>query len=218
MKYRDRIWRINGSGPPDPFIAEASARLARDGVVIYPTETFYGLGANPFSADAVLRAYRIKRRSLAKAMPLIASDIAAVRNVAADWSPSTDLLVRAFWPGPLTLILPTAVPFPSMLLTGPGKIAVRVSSHPVAGALATAVGGLVTATSANIAGSSPIADPAEIPPDLLREVDGMLDAGTLPGNLPSTVLDVSRPVPRLVREGCLPAELIARALSRRTSW
>lgn len=191
--------------------------LKRGGVVIYPTETFYGLGADPFSTAALLRVYEIKERLLDKPLPLIASDVAAVRRITVGWNMSVELLVRAFWPGPLTLILTAAPALPSLIHAGSGKIAVRVSSHPVAGALAAAVGGVLTATSANIAGSKPVKNPERIPRDLLSRVDGVLSSGRLPGNLPSTILDVSDPTPRVVRKGCLPIEKIVRTLEGPTT-
>ena len=211
-----------GSGPKifsvDPAeinveaIREASAILRSGGVVIYPTETFYALGAIPTIEKAVERVFQIKGREAGKALPLIASELQAVLGASSDWPEPADMLARIFWPGPLSLIIAASASLPAALHAGTGKIAVRVSSHPVALMLARACGGLIISTSANMAGGAAPENPASINAGLLASVGAMLDAGNLPGGFPSTIVDVSVHPATLVREGKIAPEAISKAL------
>jgi L-threonylcarbamoyladenylate synthase len=185
-------------------------------VIIYPTETFYGLGANPKLPLAVERIYRIKGREFVKPLPLIASNLEAVYGAVAAWPMPAERLAQAFWPGPLTLILPAAAHMAPQVHGATGKIGIRVSSHPVAQALATGAGGLLTATSANRAHQRAFQEPSEISTDFLALVDGLVDAGPSGadrGQLPSTIVDVSVFPPRLIRAGCISWEQVLQAIS-----
>jgi L-threonylcarbamoyladenylate synthase len=205
-------------------IAQAAQVVRNGGVIIYPTETFYGLGGHPGQTAAIEKIYRIKGRELGKPLPLIAANAAVVRKVAAQWPDEAEKLARAFWPGPLTLVIPvedftlSTSGSSERILLSPlvhgytGKIAVRVSSHPMATALASEVGGFLISTSANFSGERPYRDSCKIPDALLDAVDGLLNAGRLPGRMPSTIVDVSSGPPRLVRAGCLSWEEIQAAL------
>jgi L-threonylcarbamoyladenylate synthase len=172
-------------------------------VIVYPTETFYGLGGRPDLEESVKRIYLIKGRDFKKPLPLIAADLDAVGRAVAQWPPVAEKLAQAFWPGPLTMVLPASPHLPQLLHAHTGKTAVRISSHAVAGALAASVGGLLIATSANIAGEPATSNPDRLPSTLLSKVDGMLHGGELPGVLPSTIVDVSVAPPRLLRAGRL---------------
>lgn len=206
------LWRV-APQDPDPEILRRIGALLRDGgVIVYPTETFYGLGAVPSLDDAVRRVFLIKGREGAKALPLIAADTEAARRAVSDWPTEADRLSGEFWPGPLTLLLPAASFLPPAVHARTGKIAVRVSSHPVARALAAAAGGLLVSTSANLAGEPACTDPEELSETLLARVDGMVLSGRLPGGLPSTIVDLCSQPPGLVRAGCLPWERISEFL------
>jgi L-threonylcarbamoyladenylate synthase len=192
----------------------AGAILRSGGVVIYPTETFYALGVVPWMEEAVERIFAIKSRDVGKALPLIASDLKAVRGAASRWPRSADTLARVFWPGPLSLIVPALPSLPAALHAGTGKIALRVSSHPVATLLAGACGGLIVSTSANIAGGPAVESPASLDPGLLASVQAVVDAGNLPGGFPSTIVDVSAQPVALVREGKIDPMEISRVLGK----
>ncbi len=202
----------------DPFhpcretLVQAASVIQRGGILIYPTETFYGLGGDPFSEFAVKRIYAIKERDMKKPLPLIADCLESVKRVVQEWPPEASHLAQEFWPGPLTLILPLGGPFPSTLHGGSGNIALRVSSHPLARALATLSGGWIISTSANKTGEPPFSDLLDLPTQMENMVDGILDGGPLPGERPSTIVDLSCSVPRLLREGAIPREKILRAL------
>lgn len=187
-------------------LEQAAARVSRGGVIVYPTETFYGLGGHPKIERAVERIYRIKGRETGKALPLIASDLAAARSAVATWPEMADRLAAAFWPGPLALLLPAAPSFPPSLHAGTGHLAIRVSSHPMAQELAERAGGLLIATSANRSGEPACRRVEDLPPEFIARVDGVLDAGELPGGLPSTLVAVTPFGVTLVRAGCISFE------------
>lgn len=187
-------------------LEQAAAWVNRGGVILYPTETFYGLGGHPLMDQAVERIYRIKGRDTAKALPLIASNVAAVRRAVSNWPEVADRLAEAFWPGPLTILLPAAPSIPPPLHAGTGNLAIRVSSHPVAQALAERAGGLLIATSANRSGEPACRRVADLPRELIAEVDDVLDAGVLPGGLPSTIVAITPSDLVLVRAGCISFE------------
>ena len=184
----------------------AAAVLSREGVLIYPTETFYGLGGDPRMEPVVDRIYRIKGRDSGKALPLIASDLPAARKAVSLWPETAERLAAAFWPGPLTLLLPAAPSLPPALHAGTGSIALRISSHPLARALAERAGGLLIATSANRSGEPACRRVVDIPAALAALVDVVIDGGELPGGLPSTIVAVTPSGIELVRSGCISFE------------
>ena len=206
------MWRVDPRNPGEEAVECASLLLRKGGVVIFPTETFYGLGGCPGLENTIERIYRIKGRMLDKPLPLIAAGMGDVRRAAAEWPAAAERLARVFWPGPLTLVLLAAPDLPPVLHARTGKIAVRVSSHPVAQALASGAGGLLISTSANLANQPPQTDTGDLASSLLAQVDGMIDAGSVPGGAPSTIVDISTPLPRLVRSGCVSWESIQRVL------
>ena len=207
------FWRIETNDPDPEIVRRIGEVLRAGGVIVYPTETFYGLGAHPMLDGAVRKVFHIKGRENAKALPLIAENLEAARKAASEWSPVAERLTGVFWPGPLTLLLPAATSLPPALHAGTGKIAVRVSSHPVARALAGSAGGLLVSTSANLAGEPACIDPEELSEALLARVDAVVSAGRLRGGLPSTIVDVCSQPPELIRTGCLPWESILESLN-----
>lgn len=188
-------------------MVRAASCVKRGGIIVYPTETFYGLGGDPFRETVVQRIFSAKGRDSAKPLPLIAADMVSALRAAASWPWTADTLARAFWPGPVTLVVCAAPEIPEAVHASTGKIALRVSSHRVARLLASAAGGLLISTSANLSDTLPAHDVEHVSPVLLSLVDGILDAGPIEpcsGGLPSTIVDVAGEVPRLVREGCVP--------------
>jgi len=208
---KPRIWKT-GDGAPPEVIFEATGVLRQGGLLIYPTETFYALGAVP-AHGAVERIFGLKGRDFTKALPLIASSRKAVLSVVSGWSETAEKLARDFWPGPLTLILPANSSLPSILHAGTGKVAVRISPHPVASRLAESAGGLLVSTSANKAGQPPANDPATICGEVLCGVDGFVDAGNLAGGFPSTIVDVTVQPPKTIRVGRIRWEEIRGSLA-----
>ncbi|MDY0042177.1 MAG: L-threonylcarbamoyladenylate synthase [Desulforhabdus sp.] len=212
MDCNPRIWKVEAQIPALSNIDEAVSLLLNGGLIVYPTETFYALGGQTTSTTVIKRIYSVKGRDADKPLPLVAASATDVRRAVGSWPEAAEQLAEAFWPGPLTLVLAASPALPSELHLQTGKIAIRISPHPVAVLLAKAAGGLLISTSANISGQSAVDHPDDIEPDLLAQIDGLIYAGKLPGRMPSTIVDVSTTLPRLVRDGSIPWELIERTL------
>jgi L-threonylcarbamoyladenylate synthase len=197
------------SGVPTELFGtiDAAARaLLEGGLAIYPTETFYGLGAAVRSAEAVHRLGALKGRATGKPMPVIVADEASARALFLKVPEVAEIFIRRFWPGPLTLVLPARPGLPFEIAPD-GEVGVRVSSHPVARELARLAGPLV-ATSANLAGSQESDRVERIERALRAQVQAVVDAGHTPGGRPSTVLGFADGVPVILREGAIQKALI----------
>jgi L-threonylcarbamoyladenylate synthase len=187
----------------EALVEAAAAALRRGGLVAYPTETFYGLGALARDPAAVARLARAKGRPDGKPLPLLAADRAQVDEVAV-LSPLGARLADAFWPGPLTLVLPARPGLAPEIGAGTGTVGMRIPGSEVARALARAAGGAIVSTSANRSGDPPPARPEAIAAPLRARLDHVLQGGPTPGGLPSTVVAVEADAVRLVREGAVP--------------
>jgi L-threonylcarbamoyladenylate synthase len=188
----------------DAAAIEEAARIIRaGGIVALPTDTLYGLAVDPFRADAVARVFAVKGRPVERPLPLIAGDLAQVERAIAPLPPMGLALARAFWPGPLTLLLDAPPTLAPDVTAGTGRVGVRVPAQPVARALCHACATPLTATSANISGEPPSDDPNEIERTIGARIDVLLDAGHTAGGPPSTIVDVTGTAPRLVREGAV---------------
>jgi L-threonylcarbamoyladenylate synthase len=195
-------------------VAEAARCLKAGGLVAFPTETVYGLGADAAQAPAIARLYEAKGRPAFN--PLIAhvADIPAARQIAR-FNATALRLAEAFWPGPLTLVLPkTAQCTVAELATaGLDTVAVRIPAHPVAKALLGAFGGAVVAPSANLSGHVSPTTAAHVASDLSSRIDLILDGGAVTVGVESTILGCFEE-PMLLRPGGLPREAIERVLGR----
>jgi L-threonylcarbamoyladenylate synthase len=200
------------SSVQDPEFRRAVALLLEGGVAIYPTETFYALGGDPENAAPVKRIFEIKGRDFDKPLPLIAARRASISRVVSAWPESADRLADAFWPGPLSLLLPAADSISPLIHAYTGKLAIRISPHPVAAALADALRGLILSTSANFSGEPACRNLEELPEELKDGVDIVISGGLLTGGLPSTIVDVTITPPRLVRKGPIAWEAIQQIL------
>ncbi len=190
--------------------ARAAEVLRGGGLVVYPTETFYGLGALAGSAAAVARLAEAKLRPAGKPVPLVAADLGMARAVASAFPPLAERLAARFWPGPLTLVLPAAPGLPPEV-AGDGTVGVRVPGSALARELSRLAGGPLTSTSANPSGGRPATRPGDLDPGLVSRVDAVLDGGETPGGLPSTVVAVDPAGPRLLRAGAVPWEAVRAA-------
>jgi len=186
--------------------------LRRGGLVAFPTETVYGLGADATQAEAIARLYRAKGRPSFN--PLIAhvADLAAAEAIAR-FDPVSLKLARAFWPGPLTLVLPKApdCPVADLATAGLDTVAVRVPAHPVARAILTALGRPVAAPSANLSGHVSPTTADHVKADLDGRIDLIVDGGAVTVGVESTILSCVDG-PRLLRPGGLPRAAIERVL------
>jgi L-threonylcarbamoyladenylate synthase len=189
---------------PDPMALEEAAALILAGeIVAVPTDTLYGLAADPFSTDAVARVFAAKGRAAERALALIAADIAQIEDRLGLLSPEARRLAAAFWPGPLTLLVPRPATMPDAVTGGLAQVGVRVPAHAVARGLCRASARPLTATSANPSGAPAPARPGDVAQALSESVALLLDAGPAPGGPPSTIVDVSDGTVRLVRPGAV---------------
>lgn len=204
---------------PDPArrerssLDEAIAALRAAELIVYPTETFYGLGADPFSSAALERLFAAKGRDAEKTVALIAADADSALALAREVSPVARRLADMFWPGALTLVLPARADLPDAIVGIGGGVGVRVSPHPVARALAAGLGHPVTATSANLAGEPPARTLADARSAFGRKVKVFLEGGTLNAAAPSTVVAIEDDTWRLIRAGAISELQLAAALS-----
>jgi L-threonylcarbamoyladenylate synthase len=187
--------------------AEVSAVLRRGGLVVYPTDTVYGLGADAARADAIERIYRVKGRPDEKAIIWLVDSVRDVR-ACCRMDGRVERLAERFWPGPLTLVLERVAPSPGGLAT----LGVRVPAHEAALAIIRALGGPVATTSANRSGGTSARTADEASGQLGTQVDLIIDAGASPVGQESTVLDLTTDLPRVLRPGALSADEIAAAL------
>jgi L-threonylcarbamoyladenylate synthase len=194
----------------DEAIRAAGFLMKQGGVVVYPTETVYGLGCVPSDTDASQRVCEIKQRA-DKPLPLICADIVAARKIVEMGSAAEKLAAR-FWPGPLTMVLPTKVKYSMWVNHGASTLGVRVSPHPVASMLAKEAGGVIVSTSANISGDEPAMSASEARDIFGNKVDIIIDGGRSQGDESSTVVDLTGEEVWLLRKGPVKGEDIMAVL------
>jgi L-threonylcarbamoyladenylate synthase len=184
--------------------------LQNGGVIAFPTDTVYGLGADAFNATAVERIYKIKNRHKHRQLPLLIAAAERLTNLADPIPEIAWFLSRRFWPGGLTLVLPKADSLPAYLAPGP-TIAVRVPDHPVCLALIQRLGNSIIGTSANISGQPAALTAEEVGQQLGGKIDFVINGGKCPGSKESTVVDVTHESPIILRQGIIPSDEIDKA-------
>lgn len=184
--------------------------LRNGGIVAYPTDTLYGLAVDPRSAEAVRRLFAVKSREAGHAVPVIAADFEQAHQVG-EFDERSERAARAFWPGPLSLLLAGRPALRGELLGDDGSVAVRVPAHEVARALAAGLGYGITATSANRSGQPPATRAAAVAREIGAVIDLVLDGGDTPGGPASTIVDL-RGAPRLVRAGAIDWDRVLRSI------
>ncbi len=191
-------------------VARAVEAMRRGDAIVYPTETFYALGVDFGAPGALDHLFALKAREPDKPIALIAADLAMAFSVAREVPPAARRLAEKFWPGPLTLVLPADPALPAALVGPDGGVGVRVSPHPVARALAAALGHSITATSANLAGAPPARTLAEARAAFGDRVAAYLDGGAMAAAAPSTMVGFDGPRIRIIRAGAIAeAQLLA---------
>ena len=184
--------------------------LQKGGVIAFPTDTVYGLGADAFNPIAVERIYEIKNRPKQQPLPLLIADIEQLTTLA---NPITEIawfLARRFWPGGLTLVLSKADSLPAYLAPGP-TIAIRVPNHLVCLALIQRLGNPIIGTSANISGQPAALTAEEVGQQLGEKIDLIINGGRCLGGEESTVVDVTREGALILRQGIIPTHEIDKA-------
>ncbi|MDP3278520.1 MAG: L-threonylcarbamoyladenylate synthase [Deltaproteobacteria bacterium] len=196
---------------PDPdVIAQAARMLADGGLVAFPTETVYGLGARADREESVAKIYQAKGRPAHNPLITHVPDVAAARALVGEaWGPLHDQLAEAFWPGPLTLVVPRPAHIPAIVSAGLDALALRVPAHPVATALLRAAGVPVAAPSANRSSQLSPTRAAHVREGLDGRIDVLLDGGSCDVGLESTVLDLTQDPPVILRPGRITLQVLS---------
>ncbi len=200
-------------------LATAAGMVRTGGIVVFPTETVYGIGADIRRPSAIEKAALLKNNPSGKPLLVHCCATEQVPSLVAEVLVAAQVLMDQFWPGPLALILKSLPDVPVPVTSGTGKVGIRMVSHPGFRQFCTLLGAPIAGTSANMHGDSAPCDFAEVNPDLLRRTDVAIDAGTCGSGQPSTVVDMTEDPPRLLRAGAIPSERLEAALGfRLRTW
>ena len=181
---------------------DAAKIIQNGGLVVFPTDTVYGIGCNPFDLEAIERVFQAKSRSHLKALPLLLTDVTVVARVMSVQNASATILGAAFWPGALTLVVPKSPELPDAL-GDHDTVAVRVPDHDGLRYMISLCGGSIAATSANISGLPDAQNVEEAAAYLAGKVDLIIDGGQARGGIPSSVVNCLSQPPTLLREGAI---------------
>jgi L-threonylcarbamoyladenylate synthase len=206
---------VSATAPEQHVLAKAAEVIRSGGLVVMPTDTLYGIAVDPFDEKAVERVFKAKGRSADQPLPLVAGNEAQIVAQLGPLPVEARTLASSFWPGPLTLLLPSPASLAAGVTAGSARVGVRVPAHAVTRGLCLASRSLLTATSANPSGQPAVDNADQIAASVRAHVDMLLDAGPTPGGLPSTVVDVTGPELRLVRAGAISWEAIQECLRAR---
>lgn len=193
-------------------VAQAAQVILSGGLVAVPTESFYGLAADAMNPSALKRLLKVKRIIAPHPILTLIPSVKILGRYTRRVPPLAEILMQAFWPGGLTLVLEASEDVPSLLTAGTGRIGVRLSSHPLAAGLAQAAGVPITGTSANVTGEPPCISADDVVAFLGEEMDLVLDGGKTEGGKGSTVLDVAADPPKMLREGMIGRDQLRRFL------
>ena len=204
---------VDPKTPQADVISQAVEALRRGGLVAFPTDTLYALGADALAADAVERVLTVKGRARGKPLSVLVPSVEAI--VALDVSLATGVpdALRAFWPGPLTVVVKASGKFPTVLTAATGTVGLRIPGGPVAQAILAGFGRPVIGTSANKAGGPDPGDAKTVQRAIGGQIDLILDGGRVVLGVPSTVLDCTAQPARILREGAIPRAKLAAAIA-----
>ena len=205
-----QLWRVDARTPDETIIRQAADILQNGGLVAFPTETVYGLGANAWDAKAVGGIYIAKGRPSNNPLIVHVADVSAAREIVSEWPETAARLAAHFWPGPLTLVLPKNPKLPDNVTGGGPTVGVRIPAHPVALALLRVSGLPVAAPSANLSEQLSPTRAEHVWEQLNGRIHALLDGGATIGGLESTVLNLTTEPPTLLRPGLItPAQIEA---------
>ena len=199
---------VNATAPEPAVVQQAVGVLRHGGLVAFPTDTLYALGADALSAVAIERVLSVKGRQRGKPLSVLVPSVDVARSLARDTSDRVWSMAAACWPGALTIVVPASVKLPAVL-TGAGTVGLRLPGGPVAAAVLAAFGGPVIGTSANKAGGADPADAKTVQRAIGGLIDLLLDGGRVTLGVPSTVLDCTHEPARMLREGAVPRARLA---------
>jgi len=193
---------------PEKAFSRCRDVIRSGGVIAFPTDTFYGLGADPRNAAAIERLFVIKGRAADQPILLLLPDAAAVRAWASSVTAEAERLMARFWPGPLTLVFSARPDVLPQLTAGTGRIGLRVPGSEMARSLLAYLESALTGTSANRAGGPDPRSPGDVLGQLGDRIDLVLDGGPAIGERPSTIVDVTGGRPRIIRQGAIAEETL----------
>lgn len=207
-----KLWKLENDRELAPQLTEAAKVLHDGGVVAFPTETVYGLGANGLNGDACKKIFAAKGRPADNPLILHISELGEILPLISSLSPMAKKLMDAFWPGPMTLILPKSELVPDVVTAGLDTVAVRFPSHPVARTLIHLAGCPVAAPSANKSGKPSPTNAPDVLTDMDGVIDGIVDGGPCDIGVESTIIDTTGEVPTILRPGGITREMIAEVM------
>jgi tRNA threonylcarbamoyl adenosine modification protein (Sua5/YciO/YrdC/YwlC family) len=198
---------------PDPVVIQHAAKLIRRGeLVAIPTDTFYGIAADPFNLAAVEQIYRVKGRPEDRALPILVNSITQAISLSRDVPYTFHKLAAKFWPGPLTLLVEASTGIPLKITANTGNVALRWPKSVFVNALIDLVKGPITGTSGNISGQPACATAVDLLEQMGDRLPLIIDAGETPGNLASTIVKLEGEDWAVMREGVIPEDAIRAAL------
>ena len=204
------ILKVSDKNSEEVILTRAAEILAGGGIIAYPTETFYGLGADATNEKAIEKIFAVKGRNFKNPISLIIGQTEDIYPLVQDVPEIAQKLMAAFWPGALTIIFSAADKISPLLTVGSGKIGLRVSSHPGAQGIVQKLKRPLTATSANLSGAPECTRASEVAEQLGDKIDAIIDLGNTPGTKGSTIIDVTCTPPVILREGAISRKTIER--------
>jgi len=202
------ILKVSDKNSEETILTRAAEILAGGGVIAYPTETFYGLGADATNEKAIEKIFAVKGRNFKNPISLIIGQADDIYPLVQDVPETAKKLMTAFWPGALTIIFSAADKISPLLTAGSGKIGLRVSSHPGAQGIVQKLKRPLTATSANLSGAPECTRASEVAEQIGDKIDAIIDLGNTPGTKGSTIIDVTCTPPVILREGAISRKII----------
>ncbi|MHA1379074.1 MAG: L-threonylcarbamoyladenylate synthase [Candidatus Helarchaeota archaeon] len=180
---------------------ETAANLIKEGkLVVYPTDTVYGLGTDPLNILAVRKLLEVKGRPEQKGLPVLASSLESVKRIA-NLSIQVEVIGKAYWPGPLTMIVPKSDTLPPIVTGGRKNVAIRIPQNPIALLLSELSDGLIIGTSANKSNQPSPKNAAEANKQIGKKIDLIIDGGPSKLGISSTIIDMTKKPPKIIREG-----------------
>lgn len=207
------LLRISADAPEPEAIRYAAEFISRGRVIAIPTDTLYGLAADPFNLAAVDEIYRIKGRPETRALPILVRSIEQAILLAREVQPAFLKLGQAFWPGALTLLVDASHRLPLKVTANTGRVALRWPKSAIVNSLLEHLEGPMTGTSANISGFPACSSGEQVMKQLSERVPLVLDAGDTGSALPSTIVDLRGGVWKMIREGAISVAAIESALA-----
>ena len=202
------ILKVSDKNSEEIILTRAAEIVAHGGIIAYPTETFYGLGADATNEKAIQKIFAIKGRNFKNPISLIIGQTDNIYPLVQDVPQTAQKLMAAFWPGALTIIFLATDKVSSLLTAGSGKIGLHVSSHPGARGIVQKLKRPLTATSANLSGAPECVSASDVASQLGDKIDAIIDLGDTPGIKGSTIIDVTCTPPVILREGAISRQTI----------